>query len=78
MSWYRPYHKNALVEIALYERFRIVRILLMILLIDPYHFFPHRQTKVSPPRGAGDRMSRRTNFILIHIPDRNLESCEAV
>ena len=32
----------------------------MILLIDPYHFVPHRQTKVSPPSGAGDRMSRRT------------------
>ena len=24
----------------------------MILLNDPYHLFPHRQTKVSPPRGS--------------------------
>ena len=55
---YTPNSKDDLVEITLLERFRIVKILLMILLNDPYHFFPHRQTKVWPPRGprgAGDR-----------------------
>ena len=55
MGSYTPNSKDDLVEITLLERFRIVKILLMILLNDPYHFFPHRQTKVWPPRGAGDR-----------------------
>ena len=46
---YTPNSKDDLVEITLLERFRIVRILLMILINDPYLFFPHRQTFFSPP-----------------------------